>query len=133
MNATIEASLPAELWIKIFSLINSFEQLVQCSLVNSKWKRLTEKVMFSKDITIINQLEAETFYTYLILNPEKNKLVKHLTMTPHYQSLSYFREIIPLVITRNMETFKGSVDGTFFFRVMFLETFGRKGLANSKT
>ncbi|KAL9542932.1 hypothetical protein MBANPS3_008353 [Mucor bainieri] len=128
-NTATEASLPAELWIEVFSNIDSFEQLLQCSMVNKRWKQLSETAISRRDITIITAPEAMAFYSYLSRNPEKAHLIKHLTMLPRDQPPMYFILILPWILTRHLETFSGSMDNTHFLKAMLSETFSGEGLA----
>ncbi|KAL9556517.1 hypothetical protein MBANPS3_001840 [Mucor bainieri] len=111
ITGTTEASLPAELWMEIFEKVNSFTQLIRCSMVSTRWKQLAETVMFNRrDITLVTEMDAITFYNYLIQHGgQSNPPIRHLTMT-----------------------FSGSVDGTLFFKVLLYETFGKKGLPKFK-
>lgn len=115
--------------MEIFNKVNSFQQLIQCSMVNKRWQQLAETAIFNRDITLVTEFDAITFYNCLLRNGGKSKQpVKHLTMKPRDQPLGYFRDIIPFVVTHNMQTFNGSVNGALFFRVMLYETFGKKGV-----
>lgn len=129
MTRTTEASLPAEIWIQIFNKIDTFKQLVECSLVNSKWKQLTEEAVSSRHINLNSESEAYTIFNLLGSKPEANQLIKHLTMMPKYTRLEYFRKAIPLVINRNMKTFDGFLQGSLCFKAMFDKALDKEGFA----
>ncbi|KAL0141680.1 hypothetical protein V8B55DRAFT_1411258 [Mucor lusitanicus] len=78
-------------------------------------------------------MDACVFYTFLKSNPDMNQLVKHLTIAPQDPSLGCLADLIPLVLTHKMETFRGSVNGNHFFKVLLSQTFGDEGMAKFKS
>ncbi|KAG2199546.1 hypothetical protein INT46_001246 [Mucor plumbeus] len=117
-NLEFSSSLPSELWIEIFYKINSFTQLEQCSLVSQRWKKLAESVIFNRNITLTDDIDARAFVNYFTSNKEKRGRIKYLTMMPQYVPLGSFNEVLSLALTRNMEFFNGAVEGVEFFKVL---------------
>lgn len=117
---TTAYSLPSELWIEILNNITCFRQLVQCGLVCKRWNGLANSVIFSRNITLYSEDAAWIFYHFLVASPEKSKSVKYLTVDPPHCNLEPFRMILNLAFTPCMESFKGEIEGTRFFKELLL-------------
>ncbi|KAL9556515.1 hypothetical protein MBANPS3_001838 [Mucor bainieri] len=144
-TTTTATSLPAEVWIEIFNNINSFQQLMQCSLVCKRWQQCVGSV-----ISIIQEYsESKYVYNSLKSNNEIRRSIKHLAMTAperfpkygHYKRLydayryldldhlEYFKKLVPLVVNENLETFGGPMEGSAFFEILLTQVESDEGLA----
>ncbi|KAL9541484.1 hypothetical protein MBANPS3_009103 [Mucor bainieri] len=74
-----------------------------------------------------SQFEMETTYRDSYNYPEKSQLIKHLTLKLRNQPVDFLARLIPLVVTRNMETLNGSVENTHFFKILLVQACGDEG------
>lgn len=101
-------SLPIEILLTIFSFIDSTSHLASCRLVCRMWNSFAEDAMLSRRIDICRIEAAWAFYDYIVRNPSKGRLIKHLDMGEfNLATYELNRRLLRLIFTPNLEILSG--------------------------
>lgn len=101
-------SLPIEILPTILSFIDSTSHLASCRLVCRMWNSFAEDAMLSRRIDICRIEAAWAFYDYIVRNPSKGRLIKHLDMGEfNLATYELNRRLLRLIFTPNLETLSG--------------------------
>ncbi|KAF1806169.1 hypothetical protein V8B55DRAFT_1454471 [Mucor lusitanicus] len=114
--------LPWELWMNILDKVESAIQLSECRLVCSKWDKLAEAAMFSKNICITKEGNIIKLCDHLAKNPSRANLIQSLEVYVPLEERPHVYTLLRLAFTptmQNLTILAGSAMDADFFGALY--------------
>ncbi|KAL9537624.1 hypothetical protein MBANPS3_011608 [Mucor bainieri] len=118
----LHTRLPWELWMNILDKVDSTFQLGECRLVCSKWDKLAEAVMFSKNICISEEGNIVKLCNHLAKNPSRAYLIRSLEVYVPLQERPHVYTLLKAAFTptmQNLTILAGSAMDAAFFGALY--------------
>ncbi|KAL9539303.1 hypothetical protein MBANPS3_010342 [Mucor bainieri] len=102
---------------RVLGFVHSLKDLAQCRLVCTGLDHPAERAMFARPIVLKSASKAKALHTHLKRNKELGKLITFLELKRFSQKQAHiYLNLLPLVFTPAMETFRGDIRQPIFFR-----------------